>query len=152
MKTLVLCYSYHHKNTEKVASVFAKTINAELKAPSDINPAWLTEYDLIGLGSGIYFGKHHKVLLEFADKLPPAQNKKAFLFSTSGQEGNAPKFHKRLREKLQTKGYTIIGEFNCAGLDTYGLTKIAGGIKKGHPNAEDLKNAEAFAQSLKQKL
>ncbi len=151
MKTLVICYSYHHKNTEKVASVFAKALDAELKTPLDINPNWLSEYDLTGFGSGIYFGKHHKVLLEFIDKLPLAANKKAFIFSTSGQEDNAAKFHTRLREKLQTKGYNIIGEFNCPGYDTYAITKIVGGIKKGHPNQEDLKNAQTFAQTLKQK-
>ena len=31
-----------------------------------------------------------------------------------------------------------------------GLFKIVGGIQKGHPNEEDLKQAEAFALSLKQ--
>ena len=44
----------------------------------------------------------------------------------------------------------ILGEFNCAGFDTYGALKIFGGIQKGHPDEEDLKQAEAFALSLKQ--
>jgi flavodoxin len=55
-----------------------------------------------------------------------------------------------LREKLESKGFSIVGEFNCTGFDTYGLLKITGGIQKGHPNEEDLKLAEEFAQSLKQ--
>ncbi len=150
MKTLIICFSYHHKNTEKIASVFAKTLDAEVKTPTEIDPQGLSDYNLIGFGSGIAFGKHHKVLLDFADKLPQVISKKAFIFSTSGQTGNASKFHKKLREKLVSKGFSIVGEFNCAGFDTYALMKIVGGIQKGHPNEEDLKQAETFALSLKQ--
>jgi flavodoxin len=150
MKTLVICFSYHHKNTAKIASVFANTLSAEIKPPTEVNPNGLSDYDLVGFGSGIYFGKHHLVLLDFSDKLPQVTNKKAFVFSTSGQTGNTPKFHQSLREKLQSKGFDTVGEFNCAGFDTYGLLKIAGGIKKGHPNEDDLKQAEIYAQSLKQ--
>jgi flavodoxin len=151
MKTLLICYSYHHNNTEKVAAVFAKTLNAELKAPTEVDPNSLFAYDLVGFGSGVYFGKLHKTLLELADKLPQAVDKKAFIFSTSGQKGDvATKFHKQLREKLQAKGFTIAGEFNCAGFDTFGLFKIGGGINKERPNQDDLKQAEAFAESLNQ--
>ena len=150
MKTLVICYSYHHKNTEKIASVFVKTLNAEVKAPQDVDPNGLSEYDLVGFGSGIYFGKHHKSLLELADKLPQVTEKKAFIFSTSGRTGNTTKFHKQLKEKLQTKGYNIVGQFNCAGLDTYGLMKIVGGLNKARPNEDDIKQAEEFAKTLNQ--
>jgi len=152
MKTLIICFSYHHNNTAKIASVFARTLNSEVKTPQEVNPADLSEYDLIGFGSGIYFGKHHKSLLELADKLPQVTSKKAFIFSTSGRLGNAPKFHKQLKEKLQAKGFTIVGEFNCGGLDTYGLMKITGGLNKGKPNEDDLKQAEAFAKGLTQPI
>lgn len=134
----------------EIASVFAKTLDAEVKTPTEVDPNVLSDYDLIGFGSGINFGKHHKVLLDFADKLPQVTDKKGFIFSTSGQTGDASKFHKKLREKLESKGFGIVGEFNCAGCDTYVLLKIVGGIQKGHPNEDDLKQAEAFAQSIKQ--
>jgi flavodoxin len=150
MKALVICFSYHHMNTEKIASVFANALGAETKTPSEVDPSKLSEYDLVGFGSGISFGKHYKELLDFADKLPQIANKKAFIFSTSGQTGKTEKFHKLLKEKLQSKGFDIAGDFNCAGFDTYGLLKIGGGIKKGHPDEEDLNQAEVFAQSLKQ--
>jgi flavodoxin len=151
MKTLIICLSYHHKNTAKIALVFASTLNAEIKTPPEVNPNGLSEYDLIGFGSGIYFGKHHKTLLDLADKLPKVTNKKTFIFSTSGRTVNTTaKFHKKLREKLQSKGYEIVGEFNCAGLDTYGLMKIVGGLNKERPSKDDIKQAEAFAQSLNQ--
>jgi flavodoxin len=89
------------------------------------------------------------ILLDFADKIPQVANKKAFIFSTSGETEKMSKFHQKLRVKLQSKGFDIVSEFNCAGFDTYGFNKIVSGIKKGRPNEDDLKQAEAFAQSLK---
>jgi flavodoxin len=150
MKTLIICFSYHHKNTEKIASVFAKILDAQVKAPNEVNPNELSDFDLVGFGSGISFGKHYKDILAFADKLTKITDKKAFIFSTSGQANNGPKFHKKLRDSLRSKGFNIIGEFNCTGFDTYGALKIFGGIQKEHPNEDDLKQAETFALSLKQ--
>ena len=80
MKTFMVCFSYHHKNTEKIASVFAKTLDAEVKMPGEVDPQGLSEYDLVGFGSGISFGKHYKVLLDFADKLPPVTQKESIYF------------------------------------------------------------------------
>lgn len=150
MKTLIICLSYHHKNTAKIALTLAGSLNAEIKTPQEINPNGLSEYDLIGFGSGVYYGKLDKSLLELADKLPQATGKKTFIFSTSGRTGNATKFHQQLREKLQSKGFVVVNEFNCAGFDTFGPLKLVGGTNKGRPNEEDVKGAEAFAKSLNQ--
>ncbi len=166
MKSLLVLFSYHHNNTEKIANVFAKVLDAQIKTPQQINPEELQEYNLIGFGSGIYDTKHHKTLLDLADKLPLVTNKKAFIFSTSGWTRYTAENHSPLREKLRSKGYMSVDEFNCAGFDTYGgdkeanlieklmgrLNKRFGGINKGRPNAEDLKHAEEFAQNLKQSM
>ncbi|MHA2231359.1 MAG: flavodoxin family protein [Candidatus Hodarchaeales archaeon] len=152
MRSLLVLVSYHHKNTEKVANIFAKVLEAPIKAPQQINPEELQEYSLIGFGSGIYDEKHHKGLLGLADNLPPVSNRKAFIFSTSGVTREAAKKHSLLREKLQSKGYLIVDEFNCAGFNTNSFLKLFGGMNKGRPNAEDLKHAEEFAQNLKQNL
>jgi len=154
MKSLLVLFSYHHNNTEKIANVFAKVLDAQIKTPRQINPEELQEYSLIGFGSGIYDEKHHKVLLDLADKLPQVTNRKAFLFSTSGITGEAKvtKDHSSLREKLQSKGYMIVDEFQCVGFNTNSFLKLFGGINKGRPNAEDLKHAEEFAQKLKLNL
>lgn len=149
MNSLIILFSYHHNNTEKIAKVIGGVLGAEIKTPNQTDPNSISNYDLIGFGSGIYFGKNHKVLLDFADKMPKVENKKAFIFSTSGQADNMTKFHRKLREKLQSKGFTIVSEFNCVGFDTYALMKIVGGIQKGRPNEDDLKQAEAFAENLK---
>ena len=152
MKSLLVLYSYHHNNTEKIAKVFAKVLDAPIKTAQQINPEELQEYSLIGFGSGIFSAKHHQFLLDLADKLPKVTNKKAFIFSTSAIMGEAKvaQDHSTLREKLQSKGYLIADEFSCKGFNTNSFLKLFGGMNKGRPNALDLKHAEEFAQNLKQ--
>ena len=155
MKSLLVLCSVHHKNTEKIARVFARVLDAPVRTPRQIDPDELQEYSLIGFGSGIYGGKHHRALLDLADKLPRVTNGKAFIFSTCGvpaigmTEEVVAENHSLLREKLQSKGYTIVDEFGCVGFNTNSFLKLFGGINKGRPNAEDLKHAEEFAQNLK---
>jgi len=152
VRAVVLYISIHHGNTEKVAKAMTNALNADLLTLSQVHCEILDQYDLIGFGSGIYFGRHHKSLLDFVDKLPMLGNKKAFIFSTSGLR-KIPfiyDFDKPLREKLQRKGFDILGYFSCRGYDTWGLTKLVGGINKGRPNAEDLEQAKSFARRIQQ--
>ena len=158
MRSLLVVVSYHHKNTEKIAQIFAKVLDAEIKTPRQINPEELKGYELIGFDSGIYSSKHHQTLIDFAGQLPEVNNKKAFIFSTCGApafaldggqlEDYISKSHAMLREILQSKGYIIVDEFNCAGWNTNKFLKIFGGINKGRPNIEGLRHAEAFAHKL----
>ena len=69
VRSLVVVFSYHHGNTEKVANAIAKVLGAEVRTPQQVDPEELREYDLIGFGSGIYSARHHESLLELADKL-----------------------------------------------------------------------------------
>ncbi len=149
-KTLLVLYSYHHHNTEKIAKVFSGVLDAEIKTPQQINPEELQGYDLVGFGSGIYSAKHDESILELADELPEIINKNAFLFSTAGITGESKKTkdHRTLREKLEFKGYNIVDEFQCKGFNTNSFLRLFGGMNKGRPNAKDLKNAEEFAKSL----
>jgi flavodoxin len=162
MITLLILYSYHHMNTEKVAKAMGEVLDAQIKTPSKVDPKELGEYDLVGFGSGIYGSKHHKSLLSLADKLPQITDGKAFIFSTSGAPASAlegghlddyiVKAHAHLKKKLQSKGYMIVDEFMCAGWNTNSFLKLFGGINKGRPNAQDLENARDFAARLKKNL
>ena len=151
MKSLLVLFSYHHNNTEKIANVIAKVLDAQIKTPQQTNPKELQQFDLVGFGAGIDSGKHYRELLDFADALPQVTDKKAFIFSTSGVTGEKKltKDHLALREKLQSKGYLIVDEFQCKGFNTNSFLKYFGGINKGRPNDEDLKHAEEFAENLK---
>jgi len=151
MKALIIYISVHHGNTEKVAKVIANILDADLLQVKQADASMLEQYDLIGFGSGIYFFRHHRRLLDFVEKLPMLRNKRAFIFSTSGLR-KIPfvhNFDKPLKVKLQRKGFDIIGEFSCRGYDTSKAAMVVGGINKGRPNAKDLKQAEDFASGLK---
>ncbi len=150
MKTLIVYTSFHHNNTEKIARAMAGVLDADLTDPEDAD---IQEYDLIGFGSGIYFGKHDKRLLKLAENLSASGRKKAFVFSTSGLSDRmnifASHFHNPLKKKLQEKGFDVVGEFNCPGFDTAGPFKVIGGVSKGRPNKEDMEKAKRFAVKMK---
>ena len=61
-------------------------LTQKLDLPKEVLTSELSEYDLIGFGSGIYYGRRHKTLLNLGNKLPQAKNHKVFIFSTSRQE------------------------------------------------------------------
>ncbi len=154
VKSLVIVFSYHHKNTQKIAHVIAKVLGAPVKTPQQVKPEEIVDYDLVGFGSGIYSATFDPSVLDLVDRLPQVNNKKVFLFSTYG----APAFfanrefieknHRQIREKLQVKGYMVIGEFGCGGWNTNSFLTYFGGLNKGRPNAEDLRNAEEFARNI----
>ncbi len=158
MRSLIILFSYHHNNTRKIAEAMAAVLGAEIKSPQEINPVELSQYDLVGFGSGIYSYQHHTSLLDLVDNLPQATCRRAFVFSTTGAPmlfgesslTEALEQHRSLKKKLQSKGYVIVCEFICAGLNTNGFLRLFGGINKGRPNAEDIKHAEEFAQNLRQ--
>ncbi len=53
MKSLIVYASIHHQNTEKVATVIAAELEANLLSVFQAHPDALATYDLIGFGSGI---------------------------------------------------------------------------------------------------
>jgi len=105
MKTLIVYHSFHHGNTAKIAKVLADELNTKMVKTEDEETNNWDEYELIGFGSGIYNGKHHKSILHAVEKLPAAKGKKAFVFSTSGVLRN---YNKSLKEMLTTKGFQKI--------------------------------------------
>jgi len=150
-KAIIYLYSYHHMNTQKIGNAIAGKINAkiiELKNINDSNE--LETYDLIGFGAGIDSGKHYPQMLKFAENLQTVNNKRAFIFSTSGiySDKKMSKDHKTLRTILENKGFKIIGEFGCKGFNTNSILKYFGGMNKGYPNNEDIIKAEKFGGNL----
>jgi len=149
MSRLIIYLSVHHGNTKKIAELMAEVLGADLAEVGKANKKMVQDADLVGFGSGIYFGKHHKSLLNFLEKLPNCSGKKSFIFSTSGVGGT--KQHWALKMALKSKGFEIIGEFACKAWDTFGLLKLTGGINKSRPNKKDLEKAREFAEEIDRK-
>nr|WP_319487292.1 flavodoxin family protein [uncultured Caproiciproducens sp.] len=140
-KCLIVYYSYHHGNTEKIAAAMAETAGAELCTIDGINGKNLQEYEIIGFGAGIAFSKHYDKLLKATSALD-LHGKSAFVFSTSGTGGT--NHHAALIEQLKTAGADIAGNFACKGFDTFGPFKLIGGVAKGHPDTADIEAAKRF--------
>jgi len=162
VKAIVIVHSCHHGNTEKVAGAIAGVLDARVKTPRETRPEELGGYDLVGFGSGIDTNRHYQPLLDFAESLPRAEGKKAFVFSTCGIpafafgekyiEDYARESHAALRTTLLSRGYEIIGEFNCPGHNSNSFLRLFGGLNKGRPNARDLTDAEEFAGRMAGRL
>lgn len=150
-KTLIICASMHHGNTAKIAEAIGGVLNAKIIKPGEFDIESVSDYALIGFGSGIYNRKHHKSLFDLVGRLKAQNHKKAFIFSTSTI--TFADMHKPLKESLADKGFDIIGEFRCKGFMSYSFTKyIFGGLNKGRPNEEDLKKAKDFAREMNDKI
>lgn len=150
MKAIIIIHSYHHKNTEKIAHAIANKLEAVVQDSQDVNVLNLQAYDLVGFGAGIDSGRHYAPLIKLAETLPMVNDKKAFIFSTSGVGGKKKMYrdHTALRDILVSKGYCIVDEFGCVGFNTNSFLKVIGGLNKNRPNAEDIRAATDFAERL----
>ncbi len=144
MKILIVYRSYHRMNTQKVARAMAEATGATLVTVDEVRPEDLDGYDLVGFGSGIYGGKHHKDLLALVERMPTGEGRKVFVFSTSGG-ANEEEHHRALREALAGKGCRVVGEFQCRG--EFRILRLIT-TNRGHPDEKDLVNARTFARGL----
>jgi flavodoxin len=141
VKTILVYSSKHHMNTEKVAQAIAAELKVEACKVTDVMPADLDGFDLVGFGSGINAFDVHPEMHALVDGLGEAKGRKVFLFSTCASR---KVWTGKLRGKLVAKGFSVVDEFCCPGLWTPGLLKV----RNGHPSAEDLDAARTFARKL----
>jgi flavodoxin len=170
LKILVTYYS-QSGNTEKVAQSLwegCKGEDVEIKPIKELDPATISNYDLVFLGSGIYASRVNKSLadlIESATSLPP----KIVFFNTHASKEAYQDGFKVVKEKIGENS-EIIAEFDCCG-DNIGIPESMRNTMlerlppekrkeaekhqqwlKGRPNAEDLDNAKNFAISVLEKL
>ncbi|MFJ6935660.1 flavodoxin family protein [Streptomyces sp. NPDC101132] len=148
MRTVIVCASVSHGNTRRVADCMAQVLGARVVSPEEADPAELAGADLVGFGSGVYYGRLHPRLIDLVKGLPSGRGR-AFVFATSGlPDGSAAPFTRPLVRILEGKGFAVDGSFRCRGFDTWAIFKLVGGINKERPDARDLTAARAFAERL----
>jgi flavodoxin len=155
---LVIVTSLHRGNTVRLARAIAEKLGARVVAPEEADAAMLEASPLTGFGSGIYSDQLHDSILDLAARLPGGTGKRAFIFSTSGIpvfvtgrrviENYCFKCHATLRTKLVAAGYSVAGEFGCAGHNTNSFLRFFGGFNKGLPGPGDLQRAAVFAARM----
>jgi flavodoxin len=147
-RTIAVVYaSIHHGNTQKLAELLSTELSADLFSVDQIrtDSVNLDRYDLVGFGSGIYFGRHHASLLRLIESCSQSP-RRVFIFSTAGLPFLRWFQHLPLRRRLVSKGCRIVSEFCCRGWDTVGPLWLIGGINRKHPDATDLNRAKEFAR------
>lgn len=143
MKTAIIYYSKHHGNTKKLLDAIAAKHDVTLINTLESQSADLSEYDMIGFASGIYYSKFHKTVLAFAKSNLP-ENAKVFFLYTYGAEKEG--YTRAIREAVGSA--EVLGEYGCFGFNTFGPFKLIGGIAKGHPDQSDIDGAVKFYEAL----
>ncbi|MBP5384226.1 MAG: flavodoxin family protein [Lachnospiraceae bacterium] len=144
-KAVLIYASTHHGNTKKVVDAIANEFEIETVDATKIHEKDLTEYDLIGFASGIFYSRFSAQVLEIAKNCLPDQ-KNVFYIATAGnpRKGN----FNSIAEIAAGKQCNELGRFQCRGFDTYGPFKLVGGIQKGHPDEDELKDAVDFYKMI----
>lgn len=151
MKSLIVYCSNYYNNTEKIAKVFAKKINADLINLKNLNDIKIDNYNLIGFGSGVYKENLAPQLFNCIEKLN-LKGKNIFVFSTSGV--GVVFYNKKLINLLVSKGamckgsFACKGSFNCRDFSNNKLFEIMSKFSEGHPNDKDLSKAEKFIEKV----
>ena len=153
-RRLLVRTSVHHGNTARVAKAMADVLGAECLAPEDCPYDRLADCQLLGIGSGIYYGRMHDAVWRWVRNLPNgfSGSPAVFIFSTSGLSFLSRLWHRSLREAIHHKGFRLVGEFACRGFDTWGPLWLAGGLNRRHPDERDLQRAREFARGMAEQV
>lgn len=105
----------------------------------------LRNYDLIGIGTPVFYFQEPWNVREFIEKLPFLKGKSSFIFCThGGQDANTLP---RMARGLKEKGLLILGGLSTRGYDSF-QPYIEFDYSKGHPDEKDLEEAEEFGQKI----
>ena len=124
MKILVIIKSKYRQNTLKIAEAMAEAVPITICDVSEAENFDLNHYDIVGIGSGIYYGKFGKDIFEFVTN------------------------H---LDDLNLNCKNVLGSFTCKGLCKWFIFGLVGGIAKGHPNEKDYEAAQAFIRQVLEK-
>ena len=139
MNIRVMYHSGYKGNTMKVATAIAETLGIRAERIGKEKIVFSKPVDLLFIGSGVYFDKPHKKAMALIKELDSSIVKNAAAFGTYGNQSNVGE---QINKLLQEQGINTLGEsFVCKGASV-------GTDNKGHPNATDLENAKAFAESI----
>lgn len=151
MKTLIIYWSKYNKNTEKIAQLFADYMDCDLIDINNANDINIENYNLIGIGSGVYKESLSPKMYRLVDELN-FKGKNIFVFSTSGV--GMKFYNKPLVKLLESKGAINKGSFACKGsfiakdFTDKKIFDLMGKLSQGHPNDRELKKAEKFIERL----
>lgn len=146
-KCLIVYFSQNHTTTrvaEKIAAGLRRTgytthmCNLKNESCQD-----LSEYDLVGIGTPVYYFRPPFNIQQFVKGLPNLNKQRFFVFMLHGNYAwNAYDF---IKVALAKKGAEVVGYFLCRGASYYlGYLKLGYLFSPNHPTLEELAQAEDF--------
>lgn len=152
VKTMILYRSKHHGNTKKVVDAIAAAY------PDDVDTVDvatldkgqtvdLSEYPLVGVASGIYYGEIDR---DLARVLQNSLIEGTFVFSLLTYGGESKWYGKDIDGICRAQRANYLAGHGCAGYDTWGPFKLTGGMNKGRPNEDDLADMVSWYRNLVQ--
>lgn len=145
MKTIIIYESTHHENTKKLVDAIVKKYGIKAADIDEAEKMDLSSYDLIGIASGVAFGKFYQKTEGFvAKKLP--KGKRVFFLYTCGRDNG--KYAASVSASAKARNCTVAGVYGCQGFDTFGPFKFIGGVAKGHPTQDEIIAAVDFFANL----
>jgi flavodoxin/ferredoxin len=149
MKAIVVYFS-QTGSTRKIAEAIQRGIleescSCEVVALRHFDPVKLSDYDLVGLGTPVFYYREPFHVGDFILTLPPGNGQHVFMFCTHGAVvGNT---FPSMAEKFAARGYTVVGDFDC-----YADVSLQYGPKPywtdGHPDEIDLEAAQNFGRTI----
>jgi flavodoxin/ferredoxin len=149
-----LIYFSQTGNTRKLAKNMAEVFKSKghqtrLISYKKVNHTDFTNADVIGVGAPCFESQAPSIVREYLWDLPQLDQKKAFVFATSG--GAPGKVLYDLSKPLMKKGADVIGGFLCRGTCFYPVPCLVGRFPD-RPNEVDFEKAQVFAKNLLEHL
>lgn len=149
MKTLIIHFS-QTGNTRKIAECIYDGIietksECDMIALNDVKPTLLSDYELIGIGSPVFYYKEPFNVQNFIEALPEQGGRHWFVFCTHGNI--IGDFFPSVTKKLIKKGATVIGFHNTYANITVPYYPMPS-YTSGHPDSYDFENAKTFGRKI----
>lgn len=146
-KCLIVYFSQNHSNA-RVAEKIAAGLNragytTDLCNLKNESCPDLSDYDLVGIGTPVYFMRPPFNILEFVEGLPELNKKRFFVFMVHGDYAwDAIDY---MKAALAKKNGEVVGYFQCLGpLYFPGYLKLGYLFSPDHPTNDELAQAEDF--------
>jgi flavodoxin/ferredoxin len=149
MKILIICFS-QTGNTLRMAECIREGImevtgQCDLKALSEVDADSLAGYDLIGLGTPVFYFQEPFNVRDFLKALPDQKGRHWFLFGTHGSMWGT--MFLSMAEILTGKGAEVVGYhhmYTDASLQFYPYPFVT----SGHPDDKELEETRAFGREI----
>lgn len=150
MKCVVIYFS-QTGNTEKVAKAIQTGVkqaagHCDIVKIEEANPRRLYEYDLIGLGSPVFFSKEPGNIDVFINNMRFVGGKHIFSFCTHCTTWTP--YFPSVVPKLQDKGLIVIGWNDWYAHNWQPITQPTPYLTDGHPDEIDIQEAEDFGREM----